>query len=111
MNDIEALKQDECNVDIVREEALFKFERCFGEYKRLNECELCELLSKDEQKVDQETYESRHAELKVFIHETNEWVANVKRDSQDEEDEVGPHDSVSVVNSVTSQASQLSSTS
>lgn len=109
-NNIETLKQDECNVDIIKEETLLKFERCFGEYKRLNE-ELCELLSEDDQKVDQETYESRHGELKAFIQETNKWIASVKRDSQDEEDDVRPHDSVSVANSVTSRASQRSGTS
>ncbi|KAL6473214.1 hypothetical protein MHYP_G00194020 [Metynnis hypsauchen] len=109
-NDIEILKHDECNVDIIKEEALLKFERCFVEYKHINE-ELWELLSEDDQKVDQEAYESRHAELKAFIQETSKWVVNIKRDSQDEEDEVRPHDSVSAVNSVTSRASQLSSTS
>lgn len=33
-------------------------------------------------------YESRHAELQAFIQDTNQWLANVKRDSQDEEDDV-----------------------
>lgn len=43
-NEIEKLKQAECNVDLIKEEALFMFARLFGEYKRLNEG-LWELLN------------------------------------------------------------------
>lgn len=57
-NDIETWKEDEGNVETLKWENMPKLERCFGEYKRLNE-ELCEIMSEDEQETDQETFQTR----------------------------------------------------
>lgn len=46
-NDLAKLKKNENNVDFIKDEALPRFERCLGQYERINE-ELCELLDDEE---------------------------------------------------------------
>jgi len=84
-NDLDKLKEDENNVHLIKDEALLVFEKYFGEYERLNE-ELCELLDLEEKQIDQETFENRYSGFKQFLHETNEWIADVVKDPQEAED-------------------------
>ncbi len=104
-NDLAKLKENEHNVNFIKDEELLRFERCLKQYERINE-ELCELIDEDDKKADQDAYENRFSEFQQFIEDTNKWIADVLKD---EEDDIRPHDSVSKANSVVSQTSSTTS--
>ncbi len=104
-NDLAKLKENEHNVNFIKDVELLRFERCLKQYERINE-ELCELIDEDDKKADQDAYENRFSEFQQFIEDTNKWIADVLKD---EEDDIRPHDSVSKANSVVSQTSSTTS--
>lgn len=106
-NNIERLKQNECNADFINEESFPMFVKCLREYERINN-ELCELLSEEDKREDQNVFESRHFEFKLFLQSVKVWIKDSKCSP---EEDVHPHDSVSKANSVASTSSQGSSTS
>lgn len=106
-NNIERLKQNECNADFINEESLPLFVKCLREYEHINN-ELCELISEEDKREDQDVFEGRHYEFKLFLQSVKEWI----KDAQcSPEEDVHPHDSVSKATSVASCTSQGSSTS
>lgn len=104
-NDLAKLKENEHNVNFIKDEELLRFERCLRQYERINE-ELCELIDEDDKKADQDAYQNRYSEFQRFIEDTNKWIADVLKD---EEDDIRPHDSVSKANSVVSHTSSTTS--
>ncbi len=56
-NDLAKLKENEYNVNFIKDEELLRFERCLKQYERINE-ELCELIDEDDKKADQDAYEN-----------------------------------------------------
>lgn len=49
-NHLAKLKENEQNVNFIKDEELLRFERCLKQYARINE-ELCELIDEDREQI------------------------------------------------------------
>lgn len=128
-NDIEVLKKNRANVEIIKEEALFIFGKFYGQFKEINAA-LLPLLEGEDLKEDQaKWFMPRCVEIENFVKETEDWIDRVENypeevknsDVNECDDDVQPSDSVSEVisraskgrknGSVASRSSQVSTTS
>lgn len=110
MKEIDSMKSNDEHVDKVESETLQGFYKLHEEFILLNN-NVAQMLPEDEANTDQcDWYESKAATIKQFLHETESWIQERKRYVQNEE-EVTPHDSVSVIADLRRQRSKSRSSS
>lgn len=119
--EIETLKKDKVNDQLIKDEVLFIFGKFFGEFKELN-VEILPLLDDKDREDDQTNwYIPNCVDLEDFVQETEDWIERVRiastteakadldTDENDDDDDVQPSDSISEVISRTTKARQTSS--
>lgn len=110
--EIEILKKNKVNAQLIKEEVLFIFGKFFREFKELN-AEILPLLEDKDKEEDQSNwYMTKCVEFEDFVQETEDWIERVmtspKEDNVDDDDDVQPSDSISEVISPTTKIRKTS---
>lgn len=100
MKEIDKLKENDENVEKIKQEVLSTLTKLYQEFIELNE-KLQELLQDEEKEDDQRIwFEPKSSNIRDFILTTEQWIEHVRNASAAKNKEISPSDSVSEVASV-----------